>query len=104
MLVSQLYSHNKIECVLIDSDMSRPEYCLSNRPLLSIQTRYAYNNGGRENGSLQHIYWPRGYKIFLCSTQLSMIFQLPIKSKNAANEDFPFFQPNKCWIYHANKC
>ena len=43
-------------------------------------------------------------KLFSCSTQLSMKFQLPIKIKMLKNNDFSCFQPHTCCIYHANKC
>ena len=35
---------------------------------------------------------PKGYKTFLCSTKLSIKFQLLIKAKKLKNIDFFFFQ------------
>ena len=56
---------------------------------------------GNNKGADQIADWPRGYKTFLCSTQLSMKFQLLVKIKMLKNTDF-FFQPDKCCIY--GKC
>ena len=43
-------------------------------------------------------------KLFSCSTQLSMEFQMIIKSKMLKNKDFSCFQMPRCCIYHAHKC
>ena len=43
-------------------------------------------------------------KLFLCSTQLSMKFQLGIKSKITTNKEVSCFKSLRCCIYHANKC
>ena len=43
-------------------------------------------------------------KLFLCSTQLSTKFQLPIKTKIPTNEEVSCFKSPRCCIYHANKC
>ena len=48
------------------------------------------------------IIWPEMIKLFSCSTQLSMKFQLLIKTKMLKNEDFSCFQTLSCCIYHAN--
>ena len=40
---------------------------------------------------------------FSCSTQLSMVFQMPIKSKILIDEGFSCFQMLRCCIYHAHK-
>ena len=40
----------------------------------------------------QSKFWPQGYKTFLCSTQLSMKFQLLIKTKIPTNEKVSCFQ------------
>ena len=42
-------------------------------------------------------------KLFLCSNQLSMEFQMLIKSKMLKNEDFSCFKSFRCCIYHAHK-
>ena len=47
---------------------------------------------------------PQGYKTFSCSTQLSMKFQLLIKTKIPSNEEVSFFKSYRCCIDHANKC
>ena len=41
---------------------------------------------------------------FLNTTQLSMKFQLLIKTKMLKNKDFCCFQTVQCCIYHANTC
>ena len=46
---------------------------------------------------------PEVIKLFSCSTQLSMKFQLLIKTKVLTNEEVPCFKSLRC-IYHANKC
>ena len=43
-------------------------------------------------------------KLFSCSTQLSMEFQLLIKPKMLKNTDFSCFQIFRCCILHADKC
>ena len=43
-------------------------------------------------------------KLFSCSTQLSMKFQLLIKTKIPTNEEVSCFKSLRCCIYHANKC
>ena len=48
--------------------------------------------------------WPRHYKTFLCSTQLSTKFQLLIKTKIPTNKEVPCFKFLRCCIYHADKC
>ena len=47
---------------------------------------------------------PEGIKLFSCSTQLSMKFQLLIKAKIPTNEEVSCFKSLRCCIYHANKC
>ena len=48
---------------------------------------------------------PRGYKkLFSCSTQLSMKFQLLIKNKIPTNKEVSCFKSLRCCINHANKC
>ena len=47
---------------------------------------------------------PRGYKAFLCSTQLSTKFQLLIKNKIPTNEEVSCLKSLRCCIYNANKC
>ena len=39
-----------------------------------------------------------------CSTQLSIKFQLLVKTKIPTNEDVSCFKSLRCCIYHANKC
>ena len=46
---------------------------------------------------------PEVIKLFSCSTQLSMEFQMLIKSKLLKNKDFSCFQMLRCCIYHAHK-
>ena len=46
---------------------------------------------------------PEVKKLFSCSTELSMKFQLLIKTKIPVNKEF-CFKSLKCCIYHANKC
>ena len=49
---------------------------------------------------------PQGYKTFLCSTcstQLSMKFQLLIKTKIKKNKDF-LLSNSQMLYFHANKC
>ena len=46
----------------------------------------------------------RGYKTFLCSTQLSMEFQLLIKGQMLKYKDFSCFKTLRCCFYPANKC
>ena len=40
-------------------------------------------------------------KLFSCSTQLSMQFQLLIKTKIQTNEEVSCFKSLRCFIYHA---
>ena len=47
---------------------------------------------------------PKVIKHFSCSTQLSMKFQLPIKTKILKNKDCSCFKTQRCCIYPANKC
>ena len=47
--------------------------------------------------------WPQGYKTFSCSTQLSMKFQLLMKTKIPTNEDVSPIRLKYC-IHHAYKC
>ena len=47
---------------------------------------------------------PEVIKLFSCSTQLSTIFQLLIKTKIPTNEEVSCFKFLRCCIYHANKC
>ena len=47
---------------------------------------------------------PQGYKSFLCSTQLSMKFQVLLKTKILKNKDCSCFQALSCCIYHAINC
>ena len=47
---------------------------------------------------------PEVIKLASCSTQLSINFQLLIKTKMPKNKDFYFFQTVQCCIYHADKC
>ena len=47
---------------------------------------------------------PEVIKLFQCSTQLSMKFQLLIKTKMATNKELYYFKFLRCCIYHANKC
>ena len=43
-------------------------------------------------------------KLFSCSTQLSMKFQLLINTKIQINKEVSCFRPLRYCIYHANKC
>ena len=43
-------------------------------------------------------------KLYSCSTQLSMIFQLLIKPKMLKNKHFSCFKTLRGFIYHAYKC
>ena len=48
-----------------------------------------------KKNSITHFYleaWPRGYKTFLCSTQLSRKIQLLIKTKIPTNEEVSSFK------------
>ena len=47
---------------------------------------------------------PKVIKLFLCSTQRSMKFQLLIKTKMLKNKGFSCFKTLKSCIYHAYKC
>ena len=47
---------------------------------------------------------PEVIKLFSCSTQLSTIFQLLIKTKIPTNEEVSRFKSIRCCIYHAYKC
>ena len=47
---------------------------------------------------------PEVIKLFLCSTQLRMKFQLLIKAKIPTNEEVSCFKPLRFCIYHANEC
>ena len=47
---------------------------------------------------------PKDIKLFSCSTQLSMKFQLLIKAKILTNKEVSCFKILRCCIYHANKC
>ena len=51
-----------------------------------------------------HCPGPEVIKLFSCSTQLSMKFQLLIKTKIPANKEVSCFKSLRCCIYHANKC
>ena len=54
-----------------------------------------------------HFYIPTRSEVierFPCSTQLSMKFQLLIKTKMLKNTDLSCFQALRCCIYHAHKC
>ena len=46
---------------------------------------------------------PEVIKLFSCSTQLSMKFQLLIKTKIPANKEVSCFMSLRCCNYHANK-
>ena len=43
-------------------------------------------------------------KLFSCSTQLNMKFQLLIKTKILINKGVSCFKSLRCCIYHADKC
>ena len=45
---------------------------------------------------------PKVTKLFSCSTQLSMQFQLFINTKIPTNKEVSCFKPLRCGIYHAN--
>ena len=45
---------------------------------------------------------PKVIKLFSCSTQLSMKFQLLIKTKIQTNEEVSCFKSLRCCIYHAD--
>ena len=50
---------------------------------------------------------PEVRKLFSCSTQLSMKFQLLIKTKIPTNKEvscFKYLKYLRCCVYHANKC
>ena len=47
---------------------------------------------------------PEVIKLFSCSTQLSMKFQLLIKTKTPTNKEVSCFKSLRCCIYHADKC
>ena len=47
---------------------------------------------------------PGVIKLFSCSTQLSMKFQLFIKTKIPTNEEVSCFKSLRCCIYYADKC
>ena len=46
---------------------------------------------------------PGGYKAFFILNQMSITFQMLIKTKMLKNKDISCFQTLRC-IYHANKC
>ena len=56
------------------------------------------------NDALSDILSLEVIKLFPCSTQLSMKFQLLIKAKILKNEEVSCFKYLRCCIYHANKC
>ena len=47
---------------------------------------------------------PEVIKLFSCSIQVNMKFQLLIETNMLKIKDFPCFQTIRCCIYHANKC
>ena len=47
---------------------------------------------------------PEVIKLFSCSTQLSMNFQLLIKTEIPKSKEVSCFKYLSCCIYHANKC
>ena len=47
---------------------------------------------------------PEVIRLFSCSTQLSMKFQLLIKTKILTNKEVSCFKSLRCCINHANKC
>ena len=47
---------------------------------------------------------PEVIKLFSCSTQLSMKFQLLIKTKIPTNKEVSCTKSLRCCIHHANKC
>ena len=47
---------------------------------------------------------PQGCKLFSCSTQMSMKFELLIRTKILTNKEVFCLKSLKCCIYHANKC
>ena len=47
---------------------------------------------------------PEVIKLFSCSTELRMKFQLLIKGKMVKNKGFSCFKTLRCCIYSANKC
>ena len=59
----------------------------------SKQERLLHNKSG-----------PEVIKLFPCSTQLSMKFQLLIKTKLPTNDEVYCLRPLRFCIYHANKC
>ena len=46
---------------------------------------------------------PKVIKLFSCLTQMSMEFQLLIKTKIRTIEEVSCFKSLRCFIYHANK-
>ena len=46
---------------------------------------------------------PEVIKLFSCSTQLSMKFQLLIKAKIPTNKKVSCFKSPRCYVYHADK-
>ena len=58
-------------------------------------------------GGIKHKTWclpgPEVIKLFSCSTQLSMEFQMLIKPRMLKNKRFSCFQQLRCCIYHAHK-
>ena len=53
---------------------------------------------------LQMLSGPKVIKLFSCSTQLSMKFQLLIKTKIPTKEEVYCFKSLRCCIYHTYKC
>ena len=55
---------------------------------------------GKEQSDQKPLNRPEVIKLFPCSTQLSMKFQLLMRTTMLLNTDFSL----RCCIYHANKC
>ena len=47
---------------------------------------------------------PKVVKLFSFSAQLSMKFQLLIKTEIPTNEEVSYFNSLRCCIYHADRC
>ena len=69
---------------------------------LHAQFKYSFSRLG--SSTLNFVEKPIGYKLFSCSTQLSMEFRLLIKTKMLIIKEDSCYKSLSCCFHHANKC
>ena len=75
------------------------------QPALSSSAKYCKTRKHNKTYTTKRrSYRPDVLNLFSCSTQLSMKFQLLIKTKIPTNKVVPCFKSLRCCIYPTNKC